>query len=152
MPHECRLEQQAAQPALSIRTRTAVQNLPQVLGPAWGAIMQYLGEQGEQPAGPPYVAYHNMDMQDLDIEIGFPVSKSIAGRDDIQAAALPAGSYATCLHKGPYPEVGRAYEALGQWMAENGHEAVGVAYETYLNDPGDTAPQELLTSVAFLLK
>jgi effector-binding domain-containing protein len=152
MPYECELEERASRPVLSIRARTPVQNLPQVLGPAWGTIMQFLGELGEQPAGPPYVAYYNMDMQDLDIEIGFPVSTSVTGRGDIQASETPAGSYATCLHKGPYPEVGQAYDALWQWTNDNGREATGIAYETYLNDPRETPPEELLTRVALLLR
>ena len=37
-------------------------------------IAQYLAEQSEQPAGAPFVAYYNMDMQNLDVEIGFPVT------------------------------------------------------------------------------
>ncbi len=152
MRYTCELEEKVTQPTLSVRTRTPVQNLPEVLGPAWGAIMRFLGELGEQPAGPPYVAYYNMDMQNLDIEIGFPAATSLAGGGNVQASEIPAGSYATCLHKGPYPEVGQAYEALGQWTHDNGREATGIAYETYLNDPGNTPPEELLTQVAWLLK
>jgi len=34
------------------------------------AIAQYLGEQGQQPAGAPFEDYYNMDMQYLDVEIG----------------------------------------------------------------------------------
>ena len=34
-------------------------------------------EMGKQPAGVPYAAYHNLDMQDMDVEVGFPVSKPL---------------------------------------------------------------------------
>ena len=79
MSYKCELNEQATQPALSIRTRTPVQDIPQVLGKAYGAIAQYLGELGEQPVGPPFAAYYNMDMQNLDIEIGFPAAVKNSG-------------------------------------------------------------------------
>ncbi len=79
MSYQCELVNRSTQPTLTIRTRTAVQNLPQVLGPAYGAILQYAGQLGVQPCGAPFVAYHNMDMQDLDIEIGFPFAQELTG-------------------------------------------------------------------------
>jgi len=68
-----------------------LETMAQVLGKAYGAIAQYLGELGEQPAGPPFVAYYNMDMQALDVEIGFPVSRKLSGKGDIQASEIPGG-------------------------------------------------------------
>jgi hypothetical protein len=61
MMHQCQLLDRQSQPALAIHTRSSVQGLPQVLGQAWGAIIQYAGQMGVQPSGPPFVAYHNMD-------------------------------------------------------------------------------------------
>lgn len=152
MSHQCEVVEQPTQPTLSIRTRTPIQNMQQELGQAYGAIAQYLGELGEQPAGPPFAAYYNMDMQDLDVEIGFPVSKALPGKDDIQAGEIPGGKVATCLHTGPYQEITQAYSALSQWIEENGHEIRGVAYDWYLSDPSQTPPQELKTRIAFPLK
>ena len=63
------LTEQPAQPVLSVRTRTSVGNLPQALGKAYGAIIQYLNEIGEQPLEAAFAAYYNMDMEDLDVEI-----------------------------------------------------------------------------------
>jgi len=150
--YECNVVDQGVQPALSIRTRAPVQELPQVMGKAFGAIAQYLRELGEQPAGPPYAAYYNMDMQDLDVEIGFPVSRMLSGRDDIGASEILGGKAATCVYVGPYGEIGPAYQALSEWMKEHGHQATGVAYEVYLNDPAQTPPQELLTRILFPLE
>jgi len=150
--YKCEVREQAAQPALSIRTRTSVENLPRIIGEAFGAIARYAADMGEQPAGPPYTAYYNMDMEDLDLEMGFPFSRKLQGKDEIQASQTPGGKVATCLYTGPYSDIGPAYDALSQWMNENGHESTGVAYEVYLNDPDHTPPQELRTQIAFLLK
>ena len=135
---------------LSIRTRTAVQDLPRVLGESYGAIGQYMGEAGVPPAGPPFAAYFNEDMQNLDIEIGFPVASQIDGKGEIRAGEIPAGTFAACLHIGPYKDVEPAYTALMDWIEAEGAEATGV-YELYLNDPGEVSEAELQTQVLFPL-
>jgi effector-binding domain-containing protein len=152
MSYQCEVQERAAQPAMSIRTRAPVGELGQVLGKSFAAIWQYLGELGEEPAGPPFAAYYNEDMQDLDVEIGFPVSRGLPGKDDIEASEIPGGKVATCLHTGPYSEIEQAYNALSRWMQDNGYEATGVAYEVYLNDPSETPSKELQTQIAFPLK
>ncbi len=152
MSYVCELQEFSVRPALSIRTRTPIQDLPQVLGAAYGTIMHYLGELGEQPAGAPFTAYYSMDMTDLDLEIGLPVARNLPGRDTIQASELPGGRVATCRYTGPYDTIAAAYEALSAWMAEQGHIPTGVAYENYLNDPADTPPEALQTMIVFPLK
>ncbi len=150
--YDCKLLEREEQPTLSIRTHASVQDLSKVLGASYGAIGQYLGTLGEFPAGAPFAAYYNMDMDNLDIEIGFPVSKPLPGEGDIKAGTLPAGKYATCTHMGPYDTIEPAYTALTQWIQEHAYEATGVAYEFYLSDPEETPPEELQTQILFPLK
>lgn len=152
MSYQCELREQPAQPTLAIRTRTSVQNLPQVIGKAYGDIAQYLAQLGQYPAGAPFAAYYNTDMENLDVELGFPVTKEVPGKDDIKASRIPGGKFAVVLHTGPYDKVGPAYEALAKWIAEKGYEVTGVAYEVYLNDPDETKPEDLKTQVMFPLK
>lgn len=152
MSYKCELKELPTQPTLAIRTRTAVQDLSQVMGEAYGSVAHYLGELGEYPAGPPFAAYYNMDMQDLDVEIGFPVARELASRGNIQAGEIAGGKAATCLYTGPYEDIEQPYEALSQWIEENAYEPTGVAYEMYLNDPQETPPEELQTQIVFPLK
>ncbi len=93
-----------------------------------------------------------MDTQDLELEIGFPVTRDLPGRGDIQAGELPGGKVATCLYTGPYSDMELAYTALSRWMEENGYEPTGVAYEMYLSDPEETPPDRHQTQIAFPLK
>jgi effector-binding domain-containing protein len=152
MPYQCEAKVQPVQPTLAIRTKTTVQDLPQWLRKAYGAIAQYLGELGEYPAGPPFAGYHNMDMQALDVEAGFPISKTLPGKGEIQASEIPGGMIARCLHEGPYETMAPAYAALSQWIQAQGYETTGVAYEMYLTDPSQTPPQEMRTLILFPLK
>jgi len=93
-----------------------------------------------------------MDMQDLDVEIGFRTSNELPGRGDIQASEIPGGKVATCVRTSPYAEIQPAYDALLRWIIENGYGTTGVAYEIYLNDPSQTPPAELKTQIVLPLK
>lgn len=143
MSFPCQIVIRPAQPVMSVRTRAAVGDLPRLIGAVYGQIMAYLLEQGEPPCGEPFVAYYNLDMQDLDLEIGFPVSRSLPGKDDIRASAMPAGEYAACLYTGPYEKMEPAYNALQEHIHGRGRQASGAAYEFYLNSP-DQVPMERL--------
>lgn len=152
MSYNCEKLERTAQPVLSIRTKTSLQQLPQLLGESYMKIMQYLGEQGEPPGGAPFARYFSLDMQNLDVEIGTPVSKILPEKDDIKASELPAGKYASCIYTGPYDKIEPAYNALTQWAEKNGYETSRIAYELYLDDPGVTPPEKLKTQILFLLK
>ncbi len=114
--------------------------------------MQYVGAMGAQATGAPFVAYYNMDMENLDIAAGFPVDRALPGGGGITVGVLPAGDYATCMHVGPYDQVGPAYAALTEFVQQQGRTPTGVAYEFYFNSPQDTAPAQLQTLVMFPLQ
>ena len=152
MSYNFELTNQKEQPILSIRTRTAVGNLPQEIGKAFGAVMQYLGEIGENATGPAFAAYYNMDMENLDVEMGFPVARAVKGNGIVREGSIPAGKQASCMYKGPYSQMEPVYNAMNAWLGENGYEPAGVVYEFYYNCPMDVPESELLTKVVFLLK
>ncbi len=137
---------------LAIRTRSPVQNLPKVLGQSYGAIMKYLGQLGESPTGHPFVIYYNLDMQDLDIEIGFPVSKKFPDKESVKSSEIPSGKYASTVHIGPYSEMEATYNALNQWLQEKGHEIKDFAIELYYNDPNEVGWENTQTEIQIPLK
>ncbi|MGI5863259.1 MAG: GyrI-like domain-containing protein [Myxococcales bacterium] len=152
MNYQCQIERREAKPTLVMQTRVSVQQLPQFLARAFAAVIGHLGMIGEAPAGAPFVAYHNMDMANLEIEAGFPVARKIAGAGEIKPGFIPGGDAATCLHVGPYDQLRAVYEALTEFIAANGRKAKGVAYELYLNDPTTVEPGKLETKVVFPLE
>ena len=151
MDYKFEVIETAAQPVLSVRTVTSVGNLPQELGKAYNSIIAYLGEQGEQPSDAAFAAYYNMDMEKLEVEMGFPVAKELAGKGEINASQVPAGKKATCMYQGAYQEMGPTYEAMAKWMKDNGHRPTGVVYEFYYNSPMEVSESELLTKIVFVL-
>lgn len=153
MDYKCEMIETAAQPVLFVRTVTSVGNLPQELGKAYGAVISYLTELGEQPSeSAAFACYYNMDMENLDVGMGFPVGRELPGKGRIEAGVIPAGKKLTCLHRGSYQDSAKAYDAMTQWMKENGEEPTGVAYEFYYNSPLEVPEGELLTRIVFPLK
>jgi effector-binding domain-containing protein len=148
----CKAVELEAQPVLAIKTRTPVKHLPQVLGRGFAEIAQYLGELEVKPAGPPYVAYYNTNMDDLEIEMGYPIKKEVDPKGVMENREIPKGKYATCVYTGPYNQLEPAYKVLKDWVKENDYEPSGVVYEHYLNNPQDTPESELQTQIAFALK
>lgn len=149
MGYDCEMHEQAAQPAAVIRARTPVGGLPALLGEAFGEIMECLGRQGQMPVGPPFVGYHNMDMGDLDVEIGFPTASAVTEEGRVVPGEIAGGMMASVVHVGPYDQVGPAYEALTAWVAGQGYRPTGVAYEQYLNDPRAGSGEPPITRVQF---
>jgi effector-binding domain-containing protein len=70
----------------------------------------------------------------------------------MQPGQIPGGKQATCLYIGPYNAIEPAYNGLMEYIGQSGHEATGVAYEFYLNDPSETPEGELQTQIVFPLK
>lgn len=152
MSYKCELVVLKAQKTLCIKTRSDVAILPEVIGKTYYALTQYMGKVGVNPSGIPYVGYFNMDMTDLDLEIGWPVAADVPEEGDIKMGVIPAGKYATTLHKGSYSKMKAAYTALMQYMEENKLEGSGIGYEHYVNDPDKTPEDELETKIFFQIK
>lgn len=141
------LLEQKAQPVLAVRTRTAVTGLPKVIGESYMKIMGYMNEVGAQPADAPYTAYYNLDMEDLDVEMGFPVAQLYPDKEDIKAGEIAAGKFACAIYKGPYAGMEQSYNQMFGWIEENGYKPTGVYYEYYYNSPSDVPESELLTRI-----
>ena len=137
---------------LSVRFRTPVSRLSENMGSIYGEIAALAGRSGVPFAGPPFAMYYNMDMDDLDVEIGFPVSAAATGVGRVKAGKLPGGKLATTTHIGSYATIEKAYNALTAFVGERGLETETFMYEEYLNSPEDTPPDKLATSIYFILK
>ncbi len=149
MAYTCTTEKQGKQAVLSIRTRVPAEKLPQKIGESYMTIAKHLETLGEHPSGAPYVAYYNMDMTDLDVEIGMPTALQLPEGQGIDSGQMAEGTYVTTIHTGPYDQLKTAYDHLMAYMESEGFRPSGPAYEIYLNDPGELPPDQLQTKVLF---
>jgi effector-binding domain-containing protein len=129
-----------------------VEDLPQLIGEKFMQIDRYLKELGVENSGAPFVAYYNLDMVNLDVEIGFPVEDILPGEGDMCPGELPQGPRVITLYEGPYEGMKVAYEAIQDYMADNGWQIAGPYYEMYLNSPEEVKPEKLLTRIELMVK
>ncbi|MBL8163503.1 MAG: GyrI-like domain-containing protein [Anaerolineae bacterium] len=148
--YPCEIKELPARHALCIRFRSPVENLPQHFKDAYGSIMRYLGTLGAEHEGAAFAAYHNLDMRNLDVEAGFPVSSPLPGKGEIRAITIPGGMSAICHYKGPYDGMSAAYTELSAFVAAQGFKISGLTtYEWYLNGPDEVGPQDLRTDIVY---
>lgn len=72
--------------------------------------------------------------------------------DEIQRATIPGGRYIVFVHKGPYEKLGEAYgyiycHFLPKGEVTDDSEARGGMFESYLNNPETTPPEDLITEI-----
>lgn len=149
MSSQPELVELSAKPAMTIRTHSPVESLSDIFGRGYGEIFHVVERQGQQPIGPPFCIYHNMDMSNLDIEFGFPVVSPMDSDGRVKCTEMPGGQFATYKHVGPYDAIESAYNTLGAWIDRKGYDICGDAFEVYLNDPAETPPEQLETQIYF---
>ncbi|HAG11389.1 MAG TPA: AraC family transcriptional regulator [Desulfotomaculum sp.] len=146
------LKEQNLQPILFIKAKTSLEGLQKIIGESYTKIIAYLTELGEQPAFAPFTAYYNLDMQNLEVELGFPVAKQLPGKEEILSGQIPPGRVISCVYKGSYAGMEKLYTEMFEWIAEHGYEFLGVFYEYYLNSPMEVPESELLTRIDLPIK
>jgi len=102
--------------------------------------------------GMPFALYHNMDMSNLDVEIGFPISGAVAGEGEIRASTIPGGKVVRAVHTGPYETIESTYNALFAFARENKLPLADWMYEFYLNSPESVPPDKLETEICLPIK
>jgi AraC family transcriptional regulator len=107
----------------------------------FGAWTQGLGISYDDPEVTP--------PEHLRYDAAFTVPRAVPGEGAIQGLELPVRDYATAIHKGPYSGLAMAYAGLIRWWLRHGDGEISdaPALEFYLNQPGHTAPESLLTKI-----
>ena len=80
---------------------------------------------------------------------GVGVGPAFEMPENLEDVQVPDGRMAVMHYKGPYAGLKAAYDYLyGEWLPKLGEEMrEAPSYEVYLNDPTDTAPDDLLTDI-----
>lgn len=105
------------------------------LAGTYGVLAMHLQRIGVPITGMPFARYHRRNDGGIDVVAGLPVASIVDRKDEVVPDTLPGGEMATTWHRGPYEEIGPAYEAIEAWLEQRGAEAVGDAWEIYHTDP-----------------
>ncbi|MFI6918524.1 GyrI-like domain-containing protein [Nonomuraea spiralis] len=103
-------------------TKTITMTTFGLVGDRIAEMIGWLAERGHEPAGAPFLRYHDIDMpQDrLVVEAGVPVAAPMEGGGDFHAATLPAGRYVTESSHGHPDRLSGVIESLLKWADEQG--------------------------------
>ena len=119
-------------------------------GELYTTLGQFIGRTHAPCSGPPMTIYHDKDFKesDVDVEVVFPMWRSVKTEGEIKFQELPAcDKVATLMYKGPYDGIGKAYNGLLRWVEANSYDVTGPNREVYHNDPGTTRPADLVTEI-----
>jgi effector-binding domain-containing protein len=140
-----RLVKRETQPYVAIPTKVTPANFGTKAPPLWPEVEKWLAAKGMKSSGPPIVRYLIIDMaREMQIEVGFPVSKPVKGDKRVVAGSLPAGRYVEVVHKGNYEGMVPANAALQDWAKKQGlkFKMSGITWgsrvEFYRVDPSNT--------------
>ncbi|GAB7023971.1 AraC family transcriptional regulator [Salidesulfovibrio brasiliensis] len=78
------------------------------------------------------------------------VPEDMKGEGEVTILTIPGGDYATLLYQGPYDNLGEQWMALfekGLPQLSKEFDFTRPCFEQYLNDPGHTKPEDLLTKL-----
>jgi effector-binding domain-containing protein len=152
MTYQVEVNDRPAQLTLGVHTHSAQRDLPRIIPQELQGVIGYLNKTGRKPTGVPFVGYTGMDMENLNVEIGFLCTEPIPGDATVQPSQIPGGRAASVLHKGTYKDIGNGHMALHDWMESKGYESATGYYELYLNDPGEVPEDQLETLIFTLIK
>lgn len=113
---------------------------------AWGHAKGMMGIYYDDPNAVPAA--------ELRSHAGVIVSDAAEVPTGLEVVEAAGGKMAVMHYKGPYAGLKAAYDYLyGEWLPQSGEEPRDApAMEIYLNNPMDTAPDDLATDVCLPLK
>jgi effector-binding domain-containing protein len=128
--------------SMGIRTIAPFRGMFAVRDELLKELRLWVQRHGIADEGSYFLRYHVIDMNNqMDIEVGYVVSKHLTGDDRVTPGVLPEGNYASLT----YTRYGmRGNKALINWAKQNGirwdrwddpaGDAFGCRYEAYLTD------------------
>jgi effector-binding domain-containing protein len=145
-----RLEWLSARPIAVVRRRATSLELSKVVPEACGTVWNVIRSQKVSGAGRHVAVY--LDDQ-INLEVGVEFDGPFSGHGEVVVSATPPGLVATTTHFGPYHLLHKAYEAIRQWCAANGHVLAGPDWEIYghWKDEWNSDPTKICTDVFCLL-
>jgi effector-binding domain-containing protein len=128
--------------------------LPSDQGPMWEELGGYLAQSHVRPSGACFTLYFDDEFKerDWDLEVCEQIDVDLKESKRIKVRTLPAvDSLACTIHHGPFTTISEAYNALGQWITDNGYRITGPCREVYLRpqENGSQTDPKTVTEIQF---
>jgi effector-binding domain-containing protein len=128
MAHEPQIQQRGEQPYVAIPAHVPTEaEFRKAADSGFPELFGWLRDRAVEPAGPLFIRYLlvTREGEPVDVELAVPVGPGVSGDGRVRTDTLPAGSWATLVHIGPYnsttaPDLQVARAALREWIEERG--------------------------------
>lgn len=150
MEHDVHVVDRPALRVIARRLQVDLTSIGPTMDQAFREVYAAIGAARVEAAGPPFVIYHSAPVpgEPLDMEVCAPIAGTLDAPAPWRVVEMPAGTFASQMHVGPYQTVGTTYEQLSAWIPEHGLAIAGPPREVYLSPPS-TPPQRTQTIVEF---
>jgi AraC family transcriptional regulator len=117
-----------------------------------------IAQKGPSAMGPMIGVYYDdpdaVALTELRSFAGVVLAENTSVAAPLEVKSLLGGKYAVLEHVGPYPGLHKAYKYLfGEWLATSGEVPRDQPpFEFYVNNPADTAPEDLITLIHVALQ
>lgn len=137
-------------------TNANSQNISAKMGQNFGAIMQFMSQNGIKQSGMPLTVYNDMSSADVIMSNGIPVNEriDIPADSDIAIGFMPKMKALKTTLTGNYTNLTQAWEAANKYLADNNLEQTDQKpFEIYTTDPGNYPnPADWLTEIYIPIK
>ncbi len=111
------------------------------LAPFFPEIEAHFATHGAQASGPGMLVFYDREYPDgqFDAEAAYPAPKRVPDGGRVRIHEIPRCQVACVVYRGTYEGVGRAHQALGEWISANGYRLAGPNRVVFLEcaDPSD---------------
>jgi len=121
MEIEPKFAKRHAQPYAGIRSRLQRGQIPEHVPRTLSALLAFLQKHQVHTTGAPLIRYLVVDYStgELEIDVGIPVgAATLPGDDRVRSAQIPAGTFATVIHRGSYDALMEKTAALLDWAKQ----------------------------------
>ena len=137
-----------ASDAVAIRTTIPLQGLRDFFNNAFLELSECIRAAGASPVGPPFVRYYSVKPDAVDVEAVMSCDRPVQVSGRIKQLHLEAAQAAIVRHVGRYDKMKPAYEAIEQWMSNNGKRPTEAPREVYVTTVAEVPdPSEWVTLV-----
>ena len=109
-------------PYAGVRKTLRRDELPEVVPRSLSTIFAFLHEHRVHVSGAPLIRYFVVDYNtgDIEVDLGVPVGATTLPADAlVHSAEIPAGTFASVIHHGPYDTLVQTTAALLDWAQRN---------------------------------
>jgi effector-binding domain-containing protein len=138
MEYQVRLIEAEPRPTAVVAARTTWPDFSSLWGQLLGEVWDCLHAGGIYRGCPNVMVYFDSVPN---VEVGVLLDRPCPLTGRVVTSALPAGTAAMTVHRGPFGDAGAAHEAVLGWCAGRGHRPGGTRWEIYGPASDDPAHQ-----------